>query len=133
MWAYSFTNEAESVRSGLATAAGIIVSLGVIAAPFWRPARRYLTRRRIESDARRNATLATTIAAVMRPEIDGIRAAARQQHNEQNTKLDAIGEQLADIAAAHGEHLARHDVEIAVLQSRNPNARTRATDKENNR
>ena len=124
MWAFTFREEAESVRSNIAIIAGIVVSLGAIVAPFAPFIRRYLKIRR----SRRDAALATSIANVMRPEIEGIRAAARQQHDEQNGKLDAISDQLSDIAANHGEHLARHDVQIAVLQARDPNSRSRKDD-----
>lgn len=124
MWAFTFREEAESVRSNIAIIAGIVVSLGAIVAPFAPFIRRYLKARR----TRRDAALAATIAGVMRPEIDGIRAAARSQHDEQNVKLDGIRDQIADIASAHGDHLARHDIEIAVLKARDPNSRDRKDD-----
>lgn len=134
-WAYSFQQETEGVRSGLAVIAGIVVSLGVISAPFFRPIKRRIARRRVDG----NATLAATIAAVMRPELDGIRTAARSQHDEQNRKMAdgfaVLGARVDDLARtveqsddAKAEHLARHDVEIAVLQARDPNARSRKDD-----
>lgn len=146
MWAYSFQHDAESVRSGLAVIAGIVVSLGVIIAPFWRPIRRVIASKRLDADHRRNQTLAATIVTVMRPEIDAIRTAARQQHDEQNQAMadgfTALGEQIDEVRGQVTElggrvetgldagtaHLARHDIEIAVLQARDPNARQRATD-----
>jgi hypothetical protein len=128
MGAYTFTEQAETVRFSLGIIAGIVVSLGIIIAPFFRPMKRLWARHRAEADRRRNEVLACTIVKVMRPELDVVRAAARAQHDEQNEKLDAIGEQITELASSHGEHLARHDVEIAVLQARDPRERTRRTD-----
>lgn len=131
MWAYSFKAEAESIRSNIAIIAGIVISLGAIVAPFAPFIRRYLKTRR----SRRDAALATSIANVMRPEIDAIRAAARQQHDEQNSKIadgfrsiDERFDELGDRLNVGAEHLARHDIEIAVLQARDPNSRSRKDD-----
>lgn len=131
MWAFTFKEEAESIRSNIAIIAGIVGALGVIVAPFTPLIRRYLKARR----SRRDAALAGIISAVMRPEVDSIRAAARQQHDDQNQAMAAgfasIDERFDELGGrldAGAAHLARHDIEIAVLQARDPNSRQRKDD-----
>jgi hypothetical protein len=143
MTAYGLAENVESVRFGLTVIAGIVGSLGVIFGAAWKVGLGKFIRR---WQTRRKADWAASIAAVVKPMVDGARAAALEQHDEQNltmeqgfmsvhkrideleVRIEEGAKSLVERIDKGAEHLAHHDVEIAVLQARPSKTRARSTD-----
>ena len=135
MAAYSFAENVETVRFGLSVIAGIVASLGVIFGAAWKcGVGRIIKRRR----AARRAEFLANVAGVVKPMIDASRAAALAQHDEQNVtmeqgfmsvhnrideleaRIEEGAKNLAGRLDKGADHLARHDIDIAVLQAHDP-------------
>lgn len=132
MASYSFAENVETVRFGLSVIAGIVASLGVIAGAAWKcGAGRVIKRRR----DRRRAEFLANVAGVVKPLIDGARAAALAQHDQQNNAIEqgfkSVHHRIDQIAQRldkGADRLAAHDVRMAVIEARHPSTRSREDD-----
>lgn len=143
MAAYTLSENVETVRFGLSVIAGVVASLGIIFGAAWKcGVGRIVKRHR----AKKDAEFLANVAGVVKPMIDGSRAAAKAQHDEQNNAIEQLGislharidhldervdrgfEQIDGRLDKGADHLARHDTEIAVLQERHPTTRSRKDD-----
>ena len=143
MAAYTLSENVETVRFGLSVIAGIVASLGVIFGAAWKcGAGRIIKRHR----DKKNAEFLANVAGVVKPMIDGSRAAAKSQHDEQNNAIEQLGislharidhldervdqgfDQIDQRLAKCADRLAAHDVRLAVIEARNPSTRSREGD-----
>lgn len=132
MLAFQVPAEVQSLGDDLQTVAGYVVAVGAIFGAAWKAGVGRAVKRRRD---RIRAEFLADVAGVVAPMIDGSRAAAKAQHDEQNNAIEqgfmSVHKRIDDLddrLDKGADRLAAHDVRLAVIEARSPNTRSRQGD-----